>query len=236
MDISGRWRTIKERIASAEKRAGRPTGSVSLLAVTKTFGPEEVLAAYKAGQRDFGENRVQEWQGKAPFLPEDCRWHIIGRLQTNKVKYLDERVRLIHSLDRFPLLQALQTAGEKKGLIWPALLEVNIAGDEAKAGLAPEEVGDFLTAAADHSAVDIRGFMTIGPFAAPEAEMREVFRRLRLLRDETRARGIPGAAGLDALSMGMSRDFETAVEEGATIVRVGSLLFGERRQDDREEA
>jgi pyridoxal phosphate enzyme (YggS family) len=235
MGIRDNLLSVKERIAAAEKRAGRPTGAATLLAVSKTFGPEAVLAAYNAGQRDFGENRVQEWQGKAPLLPEDCHWHIIGRLQTNKVKYLDSRIRLIHSLDRFPLLQALQAAGEKKGLVWPALIEVNIANDEAKAGLPREEVGDFLAAAADFSAVEIRGLMTIGPFGAPAADIREVFRSLRRLRDELRGRAIPGAAGLAELSMGMSQDFEAAVEEGATIVRVGALLFGER-QYYREEA
>ncbi|MDR1604301.1 MAG: YggS family pyridoxal phosphate-dependent enzyme [Gracilibacteraceae bacterium] len=235
MDIGGNLRWIKERIAAAEKRSGRPAGAVMLLAVSKTFGAGEVLAAYDAGQRDFGENRVQEWREKAPLLPEDCRWHIIGRLQTNKVKYLDSHVRLIHSLDRFPLLQVLQTAGEKKGLVWPALVEVNIANDEAKAGLPRGEVGDFLAAAADFPAIEIRGLMTIGPFGAPCAEIREVFRSLRRLQGELRARNIPGAAGLAELSMGMSQDFEAAVEEGATIVRVGALLFGER-QYYREEA
>ncbi|MDR0434840.1 MAG: YggS family pyridoxal phosphate-dependent enzyme [Gracilibacteraceae bacterium] len=235
MDIRGNWLAVKKRIAAAEKRAGRPAGAASLVAVTKTFGAKEALAAYEAGQRDFGENRVQEWRSKAPLLPDDCRWHIIGRLQTNKVKYLDGSVRLIHSLDRFSLLQALAAAGEKKGLIWPALIEVNIANDEAKAGLPREDVRDFLISAADYAAVEIRGLMTVGAFAVPAAETRETFRCLRLLRDELRAERIPGAENLAELSMGMSQDFETAVEEGATIVRVGSLLFGARKQDDREE-
>ncbi|MDR1960729.1 MAG: YggS family pyridoxal phosphate-dependent enzyme [Gracilibacteraceae bacterium] len=235
MDIGGNLRAIKEKIAAAENRGHRPAGSARLLAVSKTFAPAAVLSAYNAGQRDFGENRVQEWLEKAPELPPDCGWHIIGRLQTNKVKYLDSRVKLIHSLDRFALMESLQAAGTKKDLIWPALVEVNIAGDGAKAGISREEVRDFLAAARDYPRVDIRGFMTIGPFEAPAAEMREIFSSLRRLRDELRAQNVPGAANLTELSMGMSQDFEMAVEEGATIVRVGSLLFGERKYY-REEA
>ena len=183
--------------------------------------------AYHAGQRRFAENRVQEWLEKAASLKKDCEWHLVGSLQTNKVKYLDPAVFMIHSLDRFSLLKILNSQGERCGIIWTTLVQVNIARDPAKAGLKPEEVPDFLHSIGDYPHVQVQGLMTIGAKNASETETRGFFRQLRVLRDTLQLRKLSGV-DLRELSMGMSGDFEMAVEEGATIVRVGRQIFGER--------
>lgn len=218
---------VQKRILEAAERSNRTKDSVRLLAVSKTQPVAAIQEAYQCGQRRFAENRVQEWQEKAPELPADVEWHIVGRLQTNKVKYLNERVTLIHSLDRLPLLETLNEQGKKRGLLWETLVQVNVAGDSAKAGLEPEEVPDFLSSIGDFPNVHVRGFMTIGALAAGSEETRGFFRQLRELRDRLKSRRFVGV-NLEELSMGMSRDFETAVEEGATFVRVGREIFGER--------
>jgi pyridoxal phosphate enzyme (YggS family) len=226
MGISENLALVTARVHKAEAAAGRVPGSVKLLAVSKTFSPEIISEAYTAGQRDFGENRVQEWQTKVEALPQDCRWHLIGRLQTNKVKYLDKRVACIHSLDRFSLLEKLEEEGKKKDLTWEALLQVNIAQDKAKAGLAKEEVRDFLAEAHALAHVKLRGFMTIGLWDATREENRAVFAELRRLQLTVLAE--ERYQEMTELSMGMSGDFEEAIIEGATIIRVGSVVFGQR--------
>jgi len=218
---------VKQRIERAARNVGRDPQSVRIVAVSKTKPVEAIMACYQAGQRDFGENRVQEFVQKVDQLPQDCRWHIVGRLQTNKVKYLDHRVTLIHSLDRLSLLQKLEEIGQKKGIVWPVLVQVNVAHDEAKAGLDPGEVADFLIEVSKAAHVKVQGLMTIGRLGASEEETRGFFRELRELRDRLQAMNIPGIE-LKELSMGMSDDFEIAVEEGATIVRIGRQIFGER--------
>lgn len=225
MDIAGNLAEVQQRVQRAAEASGRNLKEIQLLAVSKTMPVPMVEEAYRAGQRAFAENRVQEWQEKAPLLPADCEWHIVGRLQTNKVKYLNERIALIHSLDRWDLFQALKEQGEKRGIVWPVLIQVNVARDPAKAGLFSEEVADFLAAVQDCPFVSIRGLMTIGALDASSDDTRGFFRELYLLRDGLRQRGW---AGLAELSMGMSQDFEIAIEEGATIIRVGRQIFGER--------
>jgi hypothetical protein len=227
MEIARRLTEIKQRIGQAARTAGREPEEIKLLAVSKTVQPGILVEAYEAGQRDFAENRVQEWLPKAAAMPADCRWHLIGRLQTNKVKYLDQRVTLIHSLDRLDLLQKLQEHGVKRDHIWSALLQVNIARDRAKTGLLREETADFLKETGAYPHVRIQGLMTIGSFEADRQETREYFRELRSLRDDL-VKDFSGRITLPELSMGMSRDFEIAIEEGATMVRVGREIFGER--------
>ncbi|MFZ3101114.1 MAG: YggS family pyridoxal phosphate-dependent enzyme [Desulfitobacteriaceae bacterium] len=227
MEIAHKLNEIRQKIVRAANRAGRDPKGVELLAVSKTIPATFIQEAFRAGQRDFAENRVQEWLDKASVLPEDCHWHLIGKLQTNKVKYLDQRITLIHSLDRLALLQQLEVQGAKRDHIWSTLIQVNIARDSAKTGFLREEVSDFLLETAGYPHVRVAGLMTIGSLEADSQETRGFFRELRILRDklvEDFSEQIP----LNELSMGMSQDFEIAVEEGATIVRVGRDIFGER--------
>ncbi|NLM21304.1 MAG: YggS family pyridoxal phosphate-dependent enzyme [Peptococcaceae bacterium] len=228
MSIAENLRLINHNINKALERSGRKD-SVKLIAVSKTMSTDVILKAYTAGQKIFGENRVQEWREKSTVLPEDCEWHIIGRLQTNKVKYLNSRVALIHSLDRFNLLEKLNVEGEKQGLVWKTLLQVNVAQDVAKAGVGIDEVEDFLLTARNYPFVNIIGLMTIGNLEASPAETRLHFRALREIRDKMLEKGVCDSQTFFHLSMGMSQDYETAVEEGATFVRVGSSIFGERQ-------
>lgn len=227
MSIEDNLKQIYQRIISAAQGSGRQPELIKLLAVSKTMPADAVEEAYQAGQRIFAENRVQEWQEKYPALPNDCEWHLIGRLQTNKVKYLNEQVALIHSLDRISLLTALEEEGVKKNIIWPVLIQVNTARDPNKAGLMPWEVEDFLTAVADCQHIRAQGLMTIGALEAAPEETRAFFRELRQIRDSLQDKEIPHVK-LTELSMGMSRDFELAIAEGATMVRVGRQIFGER--------
>jgi|SRR5680860_109228 len=218
---------VRQRIEQAVVRSNRDPRTVRLLAVSKNQPDLALKEAYRAGQRRFAENRVQEWLEKAPSLKNDCEWHLVGRLQTNKVKYLDQSISMIHSLDRFSLLETLNTQGERCDIIWTTLVQVNIARDPAKAGLTLEEVPDFLNSIGDYPHVKVQGLMTIGALEASSAETRGFFRQLRVLRDVLQAGRWPGT-DLRELSMGMSGDFEMAIEEGATLVRVGRQIFGER--------
>ncbi|WP_088187670.1 YggS family pyridoxal phosphate-dependent enzyme [Desulfosporosinus sp. FKA] len=227
LGIQQRLIEVRQRILRAIERSNRNCAAVKLLTVSKTQPIQKIQEAYQVGQRAFAENRIQEWQEKVSHMPDDCEWHIMGRLQTNKVKYLNDKVALIHSLDRLSLLEALNEHGRRQGLIWAALVQVNIARDPAKAGLAPEEVPDFLNLIKDYPFVNVRGLMTIGALEASLQDTREFFRQLRNLRDSLQSRSWPGV-DLRDLSMGMSRDFELAIEEGATLVRVGRQIFGER--------
>ena len=217
---------VRQRIEQAALRSKRDPSTIRLLAVSKTQPLAALEEAYQAGQRAFAENRVQEWLEKAPCMPKDCEWHLVGRLQTNKVKYLDNNI-LIHSLDRFSLLETLNVIGQRRGKIWKTLIQVNTARDSAKAGLKPEEVRDFLDTIGDNPFVQVRGFMTIGALEAGRKETQGFFRELRELREALQARKWPGV-DLRELSMGMSQDFELAIEEGATYVRIGRQIFGER--------
>jgi len=218
---------VRQRIDQAAARSNRDPRTVRLLAVSKTQPISALEEAYRVGQRRFAENRVQEWMEKASALKNDCEWHLVGSLQTNKVKYLDQSVSMIHSLDRFSLLKTLNAQGERCGIIWTTLVQVNIARDPAKAGFKPEEVPDFLKSIGDYPHVRIQGLMTIGAMNASATETQGFFRQLRVLKDTMQSRKWSGV-DLQELSMGMSGDFEMAIEEGATLVRVGRLIFGER--------
>lgn len=225
--IEQRLVEVRQRIDQAVARSHRDPRTIRLLAVSKNQPVSALEEAYRVGQRRFAENRVQEWLKKAPALKNDCEWHLVGSLQTNKVKYLDQSVAMIHSLDRFSLLETLNAHGERCGIIWTTLVQVNIARDPAKAGIKPEEVPDFLSSIGDHPHVQVQGLMTIGAMEATASETQGFFRQLRVLRDTMQAKQWSGV-DLRELSMGMSGDFEMAIEEGATLVRVGRQIFGER--------
>ena len=226
-DIEQSLVEVRQRIDQAVARSNRDPTTIRLLAVSKTQPVSALEEAYRVGQRRFAENRVQEWLEKAPFLKNDCEWHLVGSLQTNKVKYLDQSISMIHSLDRFSLLKTLNAQGEQCDIIWTTLVQVNIARDPAKAGLTPEEVPDFLNLIEDYPHVRVQGLMTIGAKDASATETQEFFRQLRVLRDTLQSKKWSGV-DLRELSMGMSGDFEMAIEEGATLVRVGRGIFGER--------
>jgi hypothetical protein len=215
--------SVRARIAAACGRAGRDPSEVRLIAVTKGHPPEEIRRRLlDRGVRDLGENRVQEWRGKAAELPADVRWHFVGSLQRNKVKYLaDGGVTWVHSLNSVRLADAMEAQGRRRGHRFRALIEVDVAREEAKQGLPEERLPDLLAHCAPLERVEVVGLMAMAPYVDDPEATRPVFRRLARLA---------AAHGLPELSMGMSRDVEVAVEEGATMVRVGTALF----EDDEE--
>lgn len=223
--IAARLTAVRERIAAAAMRAGRQVSDVTLVAVSKTQPVAAIAAARAAGARAFGENRAQELRDKLSAIT-DVEWHFIGRLQTNKVKYVVPGASLVHSLDRLELAAELDRRAAQAGVTVAALVEVNTSDETSKAGVAPAALRGFLAGLQGFTNLHVQGLMTM---AAPDdpVRARASFRQLRQLRDELR--GTPAGADLRELSMGMSDDFEIAVEEGATIVRVGSAIFGARR-------
>ena len=215
--------TIRETAASG----GRDPESVRLVLVTKTVEPPRILEAYQAGERDFGENRVQEWLEKKDLLPPDIRWHLIGHLQTNKVKHVIGCVSLIHSLDRLELADAIEKQAKAKGIAGvPCLVQVNMSGEESKFGLGPGAVEDFMKQIPLRPSIKILGLMSIGPLTEDHGRIRECFRKTQELLENLRKK-FP-QYGWDILSMGMSNDYEVAIEEGANMLRIGSLVFGKR--------
>jgi len=209
--------------------------------VTKNVPPEKIEEAFRAGERNFAENRVQEFLGKKSRLPSEIRWHFVGHLQTNKVKALLGEVVLLHSLDRIELACEIQKQAERRNLRVDTLLQVNTTAEARKSGFAPEKMEEALREIQGFSRIQIRGLMTLGPTPPPdepqgvrppnESEIRTSFRNLRFLRNTLKER-FPDA-DLRHLSMGMSADFEIAVEEGATVLRIGSAVFGERQNGRR---
>ncbi len=220
-----RWDQVRTRMAAACARAGRAVDEVQLIAVSKTYGADVVRAAAECGVLIFGENKVQEAEAKIPDCPGHLAWHLVGHLQSNKAGRAAALFDRIHAVDSLKLLQKLDDAAAAEGKRLPVLLEINVSGESSKFGLAPAAAPDVLAAAGGLAHAPVVGLMTMPPFA-PEAEKaRPHFRRLRALRDEWCARyGLP----LAELSMGMSHDFEVAIEEGATWIRVGTALFGGR--------
>jgi pyridoxal phosphate enzyme (YggS family) len=218
---------VRERIAEAAHRAGRDPAEVTLVAVSKTKPVELVEVAYNLGVTDFGENRVQEALPKiAHFHPLGLRWHLIGHLQSNKAGKVVEPFFCIHSVDSLHLAQRLSRYAQEAGKRLSILLQVNVAGEASKEGMAPGEVPELARQVAALPALAIEGLMTIAPLVENPEEVRPVFRELRRLRDRLRAEIT--ASDWKHLSMGMTDDYEVAIEEGATIVRVGRAIFGER--------
>ncbi len=220
IDIAANLERVNERIARACKRGGRSPAEVTLVAVTKTVGVPEIEAAYSCGIKDFGENRVQEAAAKigqlTGLVPRPV-WHLVGHLQTNKAKVAVGLFDIMHSVDSLRLAGVLSRQAEKA---LPVLLEVNVSGEASKSGFTPAEVVPALDEIARLPRLEVEGLMTIAPLVADAESVRPVFRQLRRMRDEL---------GLEHLSMGMTDDFEVAIEEGATIIRVGRAIFGERK-------
>jgi len=226
--LAGNVARVRDRIGVACRRAGRRAEEVRLVAVSKTVPPETIRQAYEAGIRDFGENRVQEAVNKRPALSDlTVTWHMIGHLQTNKAKPARELFHWIHSLDSFRLAEKLDKSAVCSGERMPALLEVNLGEEQTKSGVRESEVAALAEQVARLETLELRGLMVIPPFADDPEQSRPYFRRLRELAAAIDARNIP-KVGMSELSMGMTHDFEVAIEEGATIVRIGTAIFGER--------
>jgi hypothetical protein len=233
MSIAENIFATRERIAAAAKRAGRRPEEIALMAVSKTHPPERIREAYAAGLRLFGENRVQEFAGKAGALTDlaEAEWHMIGHLQTNKALKAAELFRAVDSVDSVKLAEKLDSAARSLGKKLSVLVEINVGGETAKSGVAPDsrELEELLLAAPRFEALQFLGLMTVPPFTDDPEGARPYFRKLRKLRNVVAARKLP-AIEMAMLSMGMSHDFEVAIEEGSTCVRVGTAIFGERQE------
>lgn len=224
-DLSERLQAIRDRISAAAQRCGREPAAVELLAVSKTFPVDAIREAVDAGQVLFGENKVQEILAKAPQLPANLHWHLIGHLQSNKVRKVLPLVKAIHSVGSLDLARDVDRIAGELGLFPQVYLEVNLGAESSKHGFSAEQVRENLEALYALKRLEIQGLMCIPPFDADAERSRPYFVKLRELREELEQRG---GAPLPLLSMGMSHDFEIAVEEGATTVRVGSAIFGDR--------
>ncbi len=225
-NIAENLHSVRTEIAESERRSGRPVGSVELLAVSKTHPPELIRKAVEAGQLLFGENRVQEAKAKIPELPAKLRWHLIGHLQSNKIRQALPLFEIIHGVDSAELVDEIQRIGGDLGLFPRVLLQVNVAGESSKFGLAPERLLSQVERISRADRVQVEGLMTIPPPVSNPEDSRKYFVQLRQLRDRLEKEfRFP----LPHLSMGMSGDYRVAVEEGATLVRVGTAIFGERR-------
>ena len=231
MPVADNVAAIRERVARAAARVRRPADSVTLMAVSKTVEPERIKEAYAAGLRVFGENRVQEFEGKSSSLSElkDAEWHLIGHLQSNKAKKAAELFRAVDSVDSLRLAEKLNQAAGEAGKKLAVLIEIKVGEEESKAGIPLDspELEDLMRAAPRLPNLQIRGLMTVPPFTENPEGARPYFRLLRDLRDSIALRRLPEIE-MDLLSMGMSHDFEVAIEEGSTCVRVGTAIFGAR--------
>jgi pyridoxal phosphate enzyme (YggS family) len=219
--------TVEEKIRQACARAGRQREEVTLICVTKTKPLEMLQEAYDAGQRNFGENKVQEICRKKPELPDDIRWHMIGHLQRNKVRQLMGNTVMIHSVDSIRLAETISAEAEKAGIVMPVLIEVNAANEDSKFGVAPDRAESLIRAVSGLRGIHIEGLMTIAPYTDDPETNRPYFAALRELAVDISQKCIDNVS-MNVLSMGMTGDFEVAIEEGATIIRVGTGIFGER--------
>lgn len=217
---------VEERIRQACNRSGRKREEVTLVAVSKTFPSEAIAEAYQSGLRIFGESRAQEFKGKVTALPDDIEWHFIGHLQRNKIKYVLPHARLIHSIDSLALAEAASEYALRHALSVSVLMEVNTSGEEAKYGLSRQEAADTFLKINELPGLELRGLMTIAPFVRDEKKIRASFKMLRRVKEEVSRFTAPEHTA--ELSMGMSADFETAIEEGSTMIRVGTAIFGAR--------
>ncbi len=219
--------SVEERIQAACARSGRSREDVTLICVTKTMPVSDLQQAYDAGQRSFGENRVQEINEKFPQLPRDIRWHMIGHLQRNKVRYLMDKAVMIHSVDSAALAQTISREAVRAGRVMDILLEVNAAGEESKFGLGYEDVLPLIREIAPLPGIRICGLMTVPPYTDDPETSRPFFKKLRELAVDITSQSIDNVS-MHILSMGMTGDFEVAIEEGATHIRVGTAIFGKR--------
>ena len=231
--LKDNFETVEKNIADACARAGRDRSEVTLIAVSKTKPVDMLREVYDAGARDFGENKVQEICEKYDKLPSDIKWHMIGHLQRNKVKQVIDKAALIHSVDSYRLAQEISVQAQKKGLTIPILIEVNIAGEESKFGISAEDTIQLVEEIAELPNLKIQGLMTIAPFVEDAEENRLYFRQIKQLSVDIKNKNIDNVS-MDILSMGMTGDYEVAIEEGATMVRVGTGIFGARNYNTKE--
>ncbi len=227
MSISENLADIRQRIHTAAAAAGRDPSSVRLVAVSKTRPAADIIEAFQAGQTVFGENYIQELTGKLELVAEPVEWHVIGHLQSNKVKYIAGRVALIHSVDRLSLAEEISRQWGRLGKICDVLIQVNISGESTKSGTTEEGALQLVKDCALLPNIKVQGLMTMPPFFDDPEAARPYFAELRRLSLLIETAGIPGVE-MRELSMGMSGDFEAAIQEGATLVRVGTAIFGER--------
>ena len=231
--LKDNFETVEKNVANACARAGRDRSEVTLIAVSKTKPVEMLREVYDAGARDFGENKVQEICEKYDKLPSDIKWHMIGHLQRNKVKQVIDKVTLIHSVDSYRLAQEISVQAQKKGLSIPILIEVNIAGEESKFGISADDTIQLVEEIAALPNLKIQGLMTIAPYVVDPEENRLYFRQIKQLSVDIKNKNIDNVS-MDILSMGMTGDSEVAIEEGATMVRVGTGIFGARNYNTKE--
>jgi len=231
-DLENRYIDVVRRIHAACGRAGRDPSTVQLMAVSKTQHPDDIAAVAALGIETFGENRVQEARGKIPLCSSRLHWHLIGHLQSNKAREAVHLFEMIHSVDSLRMLETLDRFAADEGRSLPVCLEINVSGERSKFGMSPEQVEETLAAANRLFKVKVVGLMTIPPLAEEPEEARPFFRALREIRDRMQ---LATGLGLPELSMGMSHDFEVAIEEGATWIRVGTLLFGPRKRREADE-
>lgn len=224
MTIAQRWAEVLGRVERAAERARRDPSEITVIAVSKTFPADAIVEVLEAGATDVGENRAQELRDKMSVLGDRARWHFVGHLQTNKVRTLAGRVALVHSVDRFGLGEAIARRAAAIGSSQDVLIEVNLGGESAKAGVEPPRVAALAAEVDALDGISVRGLMAIPPAEEDPERTRGHFKELSALRDDI-VRNVPSATGL---SMGMTRDFEVAIEEGATWIRVGEAIFGPR--------
>lgn len=226
-NITDNLAEVEKKIQAACDRAGRDRSQVTLIAVSKTKPVSDIREAMDYGIKVFGENKVQELRDKTTEITEDLHWHMIGHLQNNKVKYLPGMVDMIHSVDNLKLAQEIEKQAAKHDLVMDILCEVNMAGEDTKFGLAPDDCIPFIESIKDFEHINIRGLMTIAPYTEDPESNRQYFKGLRELLNKANGMKLTRNP-MDTLSMGMTGDYEVAIEEGATLVRVGTGIFGER--------
>lgn len=227
MSIAENLKEVQRDINEVCKKCGRDPSEVTLIAVSKTKPLEDLKEAYDAGARDFGENKVQELTAKMPNLPSDIRWHMIGHLQRNKVKYIAGEVELIHSVDSFRLAEEINIQAKRKKIIIPALIEINIGDEESKFGVRPDEAKELCKEISELDSIHIEGLMTVAPAADDPEKVRRYFRKMHELFLDIKSENIDNVE-MKILSMGMTNDYKVAIEEGSTMVRIGTGIFGAR--------
>lgn len=233
MSVCENYRAVEEKVKNACQRAGRKREEVTLIAVSKTKPVSMIEELLPLGVRDFGENKVQELTAKEEVLPKDIRWHMIGHLQRNKVKYIIDKACMIHSVDSLRLAREISKEAVKHELDVPVLIEVNVAGEESKFGVSVEETLSLVQEVSKLPGIQVKGLMTIAPYVEDPEENREIFRNLRKLSVDISGKNFDNVT-MNVLSMGMTGDYEVAIEEGATHVRVGTGIFGERNYNIEE--
>ncbi|WMI82043.1 YggS family pyridoxal phosphate-dependent enzyme [Anaerotignum sp. MB30-C6] len=231
--IAENIKAVEAKISAAAQRSGRKREDILLLAVSKTQTVEVIQQAVECGLTSLGENKVQEIMDKYEPMGESVHWHLIGHLQTNKVKYVVDKVDMIHSVESLKLANEIEKRAAAKGVVMDILVEVNIANEESKFGISPKEAETFIRELSTKEHLRVRGLMTVAPFVENSEENREYFRQMRQLQVDINGKKIDNIV-MDVLSMGMTGDYEVAIEEGATIVRVGTGIFGERDYSNRE--